>query len=470
MGVACGAMITRREIFGAPALLLRAARTRRPNILFLVSDDQSAPHTGAAGDPVVRTPALDRVARSGVRFTNAFCATPSCTASRSAILTGQEPYRLEESANLWSTLRTKFDVYPDLLERAGYQVGLTGKGWGPGKVDAGGRARNPAGPEFRDFGEFLKQLASGQPFCFWFGGKDPHRPYTAGTGVQAGMREQDVAVPAFLPDSAEVRRDLLDYYFAIERFDRHVEWHLRLLEKSGRAEDTIVIVTSDNGMPFPRAKANLYDAGTRLPLAISWPAAIQVGRVVEDFISFIDFAPTILEAAGVSAPRTTTGRSFLNVLLSGKSGVVDASRDHLFMSRERHGNMRSGGVGYPCRAIRTRTHLYIRNLAPERWPAGDPEDFGDIDASPTKECVLRERGRFYNLAVAKRPPEELYGLANDPAQIQNIAARPGVEPVLTSLRERLDRRLRATADPRISGGKIMFDEYPYYGGPYRSRM
>ncbi|HID21905.1 MAG TPA: heparan N-sulfatase, partial [Planctomycetaceae bacterium] len=145
----------------------------RPNFVLLIADDWSWPHAGAYGYEAVRTPNFDRVAKEGVLFTHAFVAAPSCTPSRAAILTGQWHWRLKESGNLWSTLRKEFATYPDLLEEAGYFVGYAGKGWGPGRLEPGGRRRNPAGKRFESFAQFMGQRPAGRPFCFWFGSFDP---------------------------------------------------------------------------------------------------------------------------------------------------------------------------------------------------------------------------------------------------------------------------------------------------------
>src|SRR5581483_10285139 len=150
-------------------------------------------------------------------FSNVFCVSPSCTPSRSAVLTGQAIHRLEESGNLHSILRAQFTCYPDLLEAAGYQDGLSGKGWGPGRLEGSGRTRNPAGPNFKDFATFFKTVSPDKPFCFWYGSRDPHRAYVKGSGVQSGMRLEDVFVPPYLPDTPEVRSDICDYYFAVQR-------------------------------------------------------------------------------------------------------------------------------------------------------------------------------------------------------------------------------------------------------------
>ena len=440
----------------------------RPNILFAIADDQSWAHTGTAGDPVVKTPTFDRIAREGVTFTHTFCASPSCTPSRGAILTGQVPFRLKENGNLWSTLRSEFPIYPELLERAGYHVGHMRKGWGPGKVEPGGRKLNPAGKGCRRFGDFLESVPDGKPFCFWFGSFDPHRPYKKGSGLESGKKLEDVNVPPFLPDAPEVRSDILDYFVEIERFDRELGEILERLERVGRLDNTIVVMTSDNGMPFPRAKANLYDYGTRMPLGVRWPERVKPGRVIQDYVSFTDFAPTFLQAAGLDPPAQMTGRSFLDLLTSGKSGRIDPKRDKVFFGRERHAWVRKGGLGYPCRAVRTDRFLYVRNLKPERWPAGDPPDYGDIDDGPTKAYMMANRKakrvrNLFQLAFAKRPAEELYDLTKDPDQMPNVAALREYAAARQKLRAELDRWMAEMKDPRALGTGDVFDVYPYYG-------
>jgi N-sulfoglucosamine sulfohydrolase len=446
------------------------AADQRPNILFALADDWAWPHAGVYGDKVVQTPTFDRMAAEGMLFSHAFCVAPSCTPSRAAILTGQASHRLEESGNLWSILRKKYDCYPDLLEAAGYHVGFTRKGWGPGTLEGSGRTRNPAGPSYKDFATFLRSVPAGKPFCFWFGSHDPHRPYVQGSGVKSGMKIADVFVPPYLPDTPEVRSDICDYYFAVQRYDREVGAILKLLEAAGKLDNTMVIMTGDNGWPFPRAKANLYDAGTRQPLAVRWPAKIPPGRKSDAFISFQDFAPTFLEAAGLRSTVAMTGHSFLG-LLTGQSTV---GRDCVFVERERHANVRHGNLGYPGRAIRTREFLYIRNFHPERWPAGDPQmwkavgPFGDIDGGPTKDLMLQRRNdpqlrRFFQLACGKRPAEELYDVRKDPYQLTNVADRPEYAQTKKKLRAALDDWMRQTNDPRAAGDDDRWDRYPYFG-------
>src|SRR4051812_5689916 len=338
-------------LFFLAAALPGAEPVARPNILYCLADDWGWPHAGAYGDRVVKTPNFDRVAREGVLFTHAFSASPSCTPSRAAMLTGQAPHRLREGGNLWGSLPKEFPVYTELLQKEGYFVGLTRKGWGPGDYEPGGYAENPAGKTYNNFQGFFSKVPKDKPFCYWFGSHDPHREYVKGSGAKAGLKSADVQVPPWFPDTPEVRNDILDYYLAVQRFDRELGDILQLLEHAGQLENTLIVVTGDNGMPFPRCKANLYDGGTRQPLAVRWPARAKGGRTLDDFINLTDLAPTFLEAAGLKPPPQMTGRSFLGLLTGTEQ---PGARDVVFVERERHANVRKGDVGYPSRAIRTR--------------------------------------------------------------------------------------------------------------------
>lgn len=482
--------LSRRAVLAGTFLTGCRRKQRRPNILFAISDDQSFPHTSAAGDRVVKTPAFDRVAERGVRFTQAISNSPGCAPSRAAILTGRSHWQLEEAGTHASYFPTKFEVYPDLLARAGYHVGHTGKGAGPANFE--GWKHNPAGPAYQErraenvpdgiskidyaanFADFLKARPAGAPFCFWFGATEPHRPFRRGLGRESGKRLEDVVVPPFLPDSLEVRSDLLDYYAEIEHFDRHLGRMLDLLEEAGELDNTLVVVTSDNGMAFPRAKATLYEYGIHLPLAVAWPARGPGGRVVEDLISFTDFAPTFLEAAGLAPAPAMTGKSFLDVLVSGRSGAVDSSRTRAFSGRERHSHARFDNLGYPARALRTKEYLYIRNFAPERYPAGDPEGYYDIDDSPSKRYLLENRDRpgvreLFALTCGKNPPEQLYDIRSDPGCLRNLAGDAGLRSIQEQLARELEETLRAQQDPRVWGRGEIFESYPRFS-PMRPEL
>ena len=457
-----------------------------------ISDDQSWQHTGINGCKAVRTPNFDRIAREGVLFTNAFCAAPSCTPSRSSILTGQEIWRLEQGGTLIGALPAKFRVYPDLLESAGYHVGYVHKGWSPGNYKAGGWDHNPAGskeysthqvdPPYvgikktdysANFEDFLKDRPVDKPFYFWFGCKEPHRVFDVGSGRRIGKKLGDVKVPAFLPDTHEIRSDILDYLVEIEWFDEHLGRMLDMIDERDELDNTLIVVTSDNGMAFPRAKCNLYDHGTRMPLAIRWADRIKGGRTVDDFVSLSDLSPTFLEAAGLYVPSEMTGRSLMKILLSRKSGRIEKDRDRVFTAIERHTWCRPNGAGYPSRAIRTNRWLYIRNYEADRWPAGDPDfdshaqgSYGDIDNGPTKTYMIEHKddpkvAPLFELGFGKRPAEELYDVLKDPDQVNNLAANTAYFEVKQRLRDQLEEYQRKTKDPRAEG-KSPWDYYPHY--------
>lgn len=454
------------------------AQDKRPNIFLAIADDWGYPHAGAYGDPVVKTPVFDRIAREGVLVKSAFCSSPSCTPSRGALLTGQYHWRLEENANLWSTLQTKFTTYPEILEKAGYFIGKSRKAWGPGRLEPGGRNVDPAGPNFQNFSEFLKTAPVDKPFCYWFGSVDPHRPYEWQSGARSGMELARVKVPAALPDNDLTRNDVADYFFEVQRFDRELGEALKILEETHRLNNTIVIITGDHGMPFPRGKSNLYDLGAHVPLAIRWlDGRIKGEQVIDDFVSLIDLAPTILEAAGIKPQPEMTGKSLLP-RLRGESKEVH--RDHVIYGKERHVPSQETGnrSGYPSRALRNKDFLYIRNFRPELWPNGISDasqahignSFADTDNGPSKTFLMEHRDdpevkRYFELSFAKRPAEELYDLKSDPDQLVNVAGDPKFADTLKRLALQLETELRETSDPRVVGGGERFDEYPYYGGP-----
>lgn len=465
-------MITRRNLLAAPALLA-AQSGRRPNILFAIADDWSFAHAGAMGDKVVRTPAFDEVAGRGTLFTTAVSGSPGCAPSRAAILTGRPHWQLEEAGTHASLFPKKFQVFPDLLAGAGYHIGVTGKGAGPCNWKESGWKHNPAGPDYSrikadapkgmanidyaaNFDEFLTKRQNAQPFFFWYGCQEPHRAYERGAGKRAGKRGADVNLPPFLPDDGIIREDILDYYNEVEHFDVHLGRMLRAIEKAGELDNTLVVVTADNGMPFPGSKATMLDYGIHLPLAICWKGRFKGGRKHAEPVSFTDFAPTFLEAAGVSIPVAMTGRSLLPVLEQGRRTAADFA----LSGRERHSHARADNLGYPARALRTSEHLFIRNFAPDRVPAGDPPLFADIDASPSKDYVMKNR--VSGLGLEPFPSEQMFDVRTDPGCRKNLATDPRLASKRDALRAQLERELTRLKDPRVLGNGDIFESYPRY--------
>ncbi|MCM8539569.1 MAG: sulfatase [Lentisphaeraceae bacterium] len=454
-----------------------SAEDKRPNIVFALADDWSWPHAGAYGKELgIKTPVFDSIAKKGVLFSHAFVSSPSCTPSRGAILSGQDYWRLKEGANLWGTLSKDIPLYTDILSNSGYHVGFTRKGWGPGNYKAGGRETHPAGKKFDSFTDFLKQRKEQQPFCFWFGSNDPHRPYELDLGSQKGIDSGKVHLFKSLPDHPTVRKDVADYMYEVARFDREVGRILEILKEVGELDNTIIVMTGDHGMPFPRCKGNLYDSGTRVPLVISWGSKIKAGRLVNDFINLIDLAPTFLEVAGLKVPEQMTGKSLLNILKSEKEGRVEEERAYTVFGRERHTLSQKfpSQEGYPCRALRTDNYLFIKNFKPDLWPAGVPTgstrgiNFSDCDYGPTKQFILQNRNdaniqKFYDLAFAKRPKHELYDLKKDPEQLNNLANNEGYDEIRRELSDKLNKVLLNSDDPRIMQDECDFKKFKFYG-------
>ena len=467
----------------------------RPNVLLAIADDWGL-HAGAYGTGWIRTPAFDRVAREGLLFTRAYTPMAKCAPSRAILLTGRHLWQLEAAANHLSYFPARFKTWPEALAEKGWHVGFTGKGWAPGVAnDARGQPRALTGRAFQkrkgpaptpavsaidyaaNFVDFLDAAPAGTPWCFWYGAFEPHRPFTFQSGVrQGGKQLSDIdRVPGYWVEHETVRHDMLDYAFEVEHADRHLERMLVELEKRGLIGQTLVIVTSDHGMAFPRVKGHAYHDANHIPLAIRWPAGIRApGRVIDDFVDFTDLAPTILQTAGIapkeSGLETVAGRSLRPIFQSRRSGQVMAERDHVLVGKERTDVGRPHDAGYPIRGIATFQYLYLRNYEPGRWPAGNPETgYLDTDGSPTKSLIL-ELGRqnradpFWQLNFGFRPAEELYDLRADPDCVRNIASDIGRGPHLRALRARLERALKAQGDPRMFGKGHIFDEYPPTSG------
>jgi arylsulfatase A-like enzyme len=512
-------------------LACAAAEADRPNILFCFADDwgrYASIYTNVETRPsinqVLKTPVLDAVARRGVLFKNAFVTAPSCTPCRSSLLSGQYFWRTGRGAILqgaqWDA---SIPSYPLLIRDAGYHIGKSYKVWSPGTpADApyGGQkhAYEKAGRDFCDFSEnatkllrqgmtfgaakeiilgqvrdnfaaFLADRKPDQPFCYWFGPTLTHRAYEKDSGKTLWGIEPDSLkgrLPKFMPDVPEVRADFADYLGEIQAWDAGVGVLLKTLEDIGELDKTLVVISGDHGMPgVPGGKCNLYDFGVGVALLAAGPG-VKGGRVVDDFVNLMDLAPTFLEAGGVRPPEVMTGRSFLNVLRSSKSGLVDPARTWVVTGRERHvAAARDGNLPYPHRAIRTADFLYVRNFAPDRWPMGSPKfaggadlpsaeamehqtyaAFADMDASPTKAWLVGQFGVpqwqwHYNFAFGKRPAEQFFDLKNDPDQTNNLAADPAYAERKKALADQLMKVLRDTGDPRVTGDGQTYERPPF---------
>ncbi len=466
-------------------------RTERPNILIAVADDASFPYMGAYGCTWINTPAFDHVAKNGLLFMNAYTPNAKCAPSRACILTGRNSWQLEEAANHMAYFPAKFQTFMEALKAQGYFTGHVLKGWAPGNPGmVNGKPRELTGPAFNDikttplttgisevdyaanFASFLDTRDKDQPFCFWYGAVEPHRGYEYGTGARLGGKKTGSIerVPAFWPDTDTVRNDMLDFAYELEYFDQQLMKMLDILEQRGELDNTLIIVTADNGMPFPRVKGQAYEMSNHLPLAMMWKNGIRnPGRTIEDFISFIDFAPTMIDVAQVSkdsiAMQPIQGRSLVNIFQSDQSGQVDTTRDHVLIGKERHDVGRPHDWGYPIRGIVSKDMLYLRNYKTDRWPAGNPETgYLNTDGSPTKTQILQARTKestrpYWQWSFGKRPAEELYQIGDAPDCVDNLVNEPEFAGLKAELEAQMIEELKGQGDPRMFGKGYIFDEY-----------
>ena len=414
---------------------------------------------------MVHTPVFDRVAREGVLFRHAFCPVPSCSPTRSSILTGRMAHQLEDAASLWSAFPRKLQVFTQMLSQAGYEVAFTAKGWAPGRFKEYGWDENPAGKQFASFEEFMQKRDPAKPFCFWYGNTDTTLPrWRPGPAGAPGLDPSRVVVPPMLPDVPEVRTDMLAYYGGVERMDKAFGDAIALIEAAGALDNTVVVYTGDNGWQMPRGLANCYDTGTRVPLAVRWGDKLPAGRIVDAFVSLTDLAPTFLELASLKPTPEMTGRSFVD-LLRGKPSAVP--RDHVFVERERHANVRRGNLSYPIRGIRTRDYLYLWNLRPERWPAGDPHvyvavgDYGDVDGSTAKQYILAHQDAHGDPPVLRPQLRQASG---------GGALRPEQGPAPARQCRRESRLCRHAARASRGGGALDESDRRPPGGPELRRL
>jgi len=505
-------------LFGALSV---SAEEKKPNILLLFADDLGcyasayADTNNPSPNDLIRTPVFDRIAKEGARFDNAFVSAPSCTPSRGALYTGRHFFR----NGSFSQLHSRWEKgapdpsdaivgMPEMLARAGYQIGWSHKWHIPERLMRGKEHQySPFGnristfsqvvtknPEVRDeifvsvrgnFQAFLADRKAEQPFFYSFNPTNTHREWTRGSGKTLWGLDPDKLkgkLPPFLPDNETVREDFADYLGEAMAFDQACGVIIEELERMGELDNTIIVISGDHGIPgFPRGKCNVHDFGSRVLLTMRWPGHIESGRVVETPVSLVDLAATFLAAADTTSPDDPDGQNLLPVLAVGGSEMD--LRGWALIGREVHvGSAREGFLPYPVRALRTSDFLYVKNFKPDRWPMGDPKGaagdampdfeklchdtraaFADIDASPTKAWLIHHRNEegldlVLEEAWEKRPAEELYDLRKDPHQINNVAGDPAHAETLEKLRTQLMAELKKGGDPRLDDA---FDRPPY---------
>ncbi len=432
----------------------------RPNLLLIVTDDESWFEHDIYGHSNLETPHFNRLAEEGVLFTHGYVSAPSCGPARASILSGRNIWELEQGAFMLSYFPKKFTSMMAILGDNGYQAAFSGKGWGPGLYPREGQRMNGKGyydhktkdrenrmylspfnvPD--NFEAFLGDRDEDKPFVFWAGIEEPHAPWPKKEEAKRLLKKE------FNVDADQINtepgnnphRSPLGFYYEILHADRQVGQMLAALEQRNLLENTLVLYIGDNGSDSDpggvledaaradgteltnirlKGKNTPYDAGSRVPMALMWKSTVPPGRVVDDFVNSIDIAPTFLQAAGVKVPSFITGKSFLDTVLSDQSGWIDPERDFVMTGSEWHTHPRT------TRTIRDKRFEYI-----VKYPNAD-----------RLELV-----------------EELYDLQNDMWEYNNLIGDSEYAPVLERLKARMDDYGRKTGDPRFTGKMELFTE------------
>ncbi len=414
----------------------------KPNILFVLSDDHSAPYLGPYGADWMSTPTLDQFAREGVVFERAFTAAPQCVPSRTALMTGRSPVAAR-MGRFSSPLPPDIVTVPEVLRTQGYFTGVCGRYFhldgvvNPSPITAQVYEQHQMrtwknrvdyldissqGPTTERFDDFLNKAPKDRPWFFWINYNDPHHPWDRDKGH---VDPAKIKLPPHLPDLPGVREDLAQYCAEIERADRSFADALAVLRRHGREANTLVVFMGDNGMAFPHGKGSLYDPGLNVPLIARWPGHIKPGRT-RTLISGEDVAATFMDIGGASPPKGVSGRSFWALLL----GKRYQPRDYVFAARLHHGNSEFGpgtrASGFDLsRCVRNNRFKLIYNLTPqmEYWPVDSGSDPGwqQMVAAHQAGTLKPEIDRAY--FQRPRPLLELYDLDADPSELHNIAGQ-----------------------------------------------
>lgn len=437
----------------------------QPNILLILSDDQSVPHLGCYGDKAARTPNIDRFASQGMLLDKHFCVAPQCVPSRAGFITGRSAVAARIT-RFSSPLPADVPGLPDLLRAHGYFTGICRRNFhldGPEKVGGATAQVFEKHPELRSFrqrvdfldvnsprektvsvvSEFLDKVQAGKRFFLWLNFNEPHHPWNRPAPSEP-TDPTKIAVPPYLPDIPEVRRDLARYYDEVAEMDEEFQWVMDILDKRGLAKDTLVVFLGDNGYAFPHGKGSLHDPGLNTPLAVRWPGKVKAGTRSSELISGEDITPTLLNAAGAPVPREMTGRSFLKLLLGKKSEV----RRFIFAERGPHGqstfneNTKANAFDQ-SRCVRSKQFKLIYNCTPNQiyLPVDSSGDrYWKAMAALNKEGKLApEFVRAY--FTTPRPVFELYDLEHDPGELNNVAGEREFAKVERELKTALQEKM-----------------------------
>jgi arylsulfatase len=406
----------------------------QPNFILFIADDISGEDIEIYGHPIIKTPVIDELCKTGMRFTNAYLTTSSCSPSRCSIITGRYPHNTG-APELHTSLPADQVRFPKILKENGYHTILSGKNHMGDVRDAFDKITEGGGPsKSEDWAQHIKDLPSNKPFFCWFASSDAHHKFVI-TDKAPVYKPEEVIIPPYMYDAPGIRKELAGYYHEVSRFDFYIGEVIKELKEKGVYENTVIIIMADNGRPFTRAKTRVYDSGVKTPFVVHYPKIIEDGSVSNSLVSSIDIAATVLDLAEIHIDERIQGTSFQPILQDPQTKV----RDVVFAEHNWHVNQAHE------RMVRFGEYLYIKNSFPNRrlWCV-EALSFTEemIPANENNELTEAQNNVFRNPC----PPEELFHVGKDKDQLVNLVDDPHYKKVLKKARKQLKYWTKKTGD------------------------
>lgn len=419
------------------------AQDKRPNIVIFIADDLGWEELGAYGNPVVKTPNIDRLASEGTRFNNFFLAASSSSPSRSSILSGLYPHNTG-AMNLHEDMSPDVLLFPELLKRSGYYTMLIGKSHGTNHPEVKKKFDKLVLADWSKpwtMGDLwidaLDKRPKDKPFFMWAASIDPHRPFNQGT-YKYPQDPDKVIVPPYIPDIPEIREELAGYYDEISRFDEHVGRVIDKLKEDNLLNNTLIIVMSDNGRPFFQSKTRVNVQGLKSAFIVYYPPLVKAGSQTNGLASAVDIAPTILDLTGIKKPHGMQGKSMVPMLKNNETEIrrfaFGEHNWHVFMGFER--------------VAISKEYVYIRNWIPELPIPPVAETLRMPAYKKILEMYQNKQleEKYTDCFIAPRPSEELFALPKDIHCMKNLASSKKYQKMKEEMRNALNVWQESTGD------------------------